>query len=101
MSRCNSRGVVHIDTRVDGQGARPGVLIFVFTGESATRRVHVTAEGAPEWLPVTGLGDVPLVDDLVEVIPRALGDGPFFYGHYAADETGVMHYAFQTEKLPE
>ncbi len=92
------RGVVHIDTGADAQGARPGVLMFVFTGESATRRVHAAAEGAPEWLPVAGLGNVPLVDDLVEVIPRALGDGPFFYGHYAADATGVMHYAFQAEE---
>jgi 8-oxo-dGTP diphosphatase len=91
------RGIVHIDTGADDQGPRPGVLMFVFVGESAVRTVHATAEGAPEWLPVSNLAELPLVDDLYEVIPRALGKGPLFYGHYVADEAGVMRYAFREE----
>ena len=90
------RGVVHIDTGHDAQGARPGVLMFVLTGQSEARAVQSTPEGMPEWLPVDGLADLPLVDDLYEVLPRALGDG-FFYGHYAPDAAGEMRYRFREE----
>jgi 8-oxo-dGTP diphosphatase len=89
------RGVVHIDTGQDEEGPRPGVLMFVLVGESDTRTVHATEEGMPEWLPIGGLDALPLVDDLYAVIPRALGDGPFFYGSYRPDGVGKMQYAFR------
>jgi len=91
------RGVVHIDTGHDAHGPRPGVLMFVFTGQSEERAVHATPEGMPEWLPVDGLAELPLVDDLYAVLPRALGDGPLFYGHYAPDDAGEMGYRFREE----
>ncbi|MCL4864148.1 MAG: NUDIX domain-containing protein, partial [Caldilineaceae bacterium] len=77
------RGVINIDTGRDQEGPRPGVLMFVFCGESAERTVATTAEGTPEWLPVERLADYPLVDDLYEVLPRTLAGGPLFYGHYS------------------
>lgn len=89
------RGVVNIDTGRDETGSRPGVLMFVFTGESRERRVRASAEGAPEWVPVDGLADYALVDDLYEVIPLALGDGPFFFGHYRPGAGGEMVYEFR------
>jgi 8-oxo-dGTP pyrophosphatase MutT (NUDIX family) len=92
------RGIVHINTGADAKGPRPGVLMFVFAGESAKRLVRETTEGTPEWLSLDRLTDLKLVDDLYEVIPRALGNGPLFYAHYAADETGLMRYAFQSEQ---
>lgn len=92
------RGVVNIDTGADDHGPRPGVLMFVFRGETDQRAVAATAEGAPEWLPVTALRNYPLVDDLVEVIPRALADGPLFFGHYTprADGTLVVRFGEKT-----
>ncbi len=88
------RGVVNIDTGADDHGPRPGVLMFVFRGETEQRAVAATAEGAPVWLPVSSLHDYALVDDLYELIPRALADGPLFFGHYAprADGTLVMRF---------
>ena len=89
------RGVVNIDTGQDETGPRPGVLMFVFTGESQERRLRASGEGAPEWIPVDALAEYPLVDDLYEVIPRALGDGPLFFGHYQPGTDGEMIYEFR------
>lgn len=90
------RGVINIDTGVDEQGPRPGVLLFVLVGESKVREVKTTAEGAPEWIPLKQLDDYPLLDDLYAVIPLALGDGPTFYGHYSPRADGSMSYRFSS-----
>lgn len=88
------RGVVTIDTGTDEQGPRPGVLMFVFVAQSEQRALHVTHEGRPEWLPVDALPEFPLVDDLYEVIPRALAAGPIFFGHYSPQPDGSLAYHF-------
>jgi 8-oxo-dGTP diphosphatase len=88
------RGVINIDTGSDDEGPRPGVLLFVLVGETQTRAVTATAEGTPEWIPLTDLNDYPLLDDLYAVIPLALGDGPTFYGHYSPRPDGSMSYRF-------
>lgn len=88
------RAIVHIDTGRDEQGPRPGVMMFVFTGRVTSRVVHATDEGTPAWIPRTKIADQPLVDDLYELIPLALGDGPLVYGHYAPDADGRMRYRF-------
>ena len=82
------RGVVNIETGYDDAGQRPGVIMFVFVARCDTRAVVATDEGAPEWVPVARLGDYPLVDDLYEVIPRALANGPLFFAHYRPAEDG-------------
>ncbi|MCC6168859.1 MAG: NUDIX domain-containing protein [Caldilineaceae bacterium] len=94
ISNLTLRGVITIDTGVDEQGPRPGVLVFVFVAQSEQRSVHVSREGRPEWLPVDALAEFPLVDDLYEVIPRALGDGPIFFGHYSPQPDGRLAYRF-------
>jgi 8-oxo-dGTP diphosphatase len=88
------RGVINIDTGADEQGPRPGVLLFVLVGETQVRDVITTAEGTPEWIPLTHLDDYPLLDDLYAVIPLALGNGPTFYGHYTPRADGSMSYRF-------
>ena len=93
VARLTLRGVVNIDTGVDEYGQRPGVLMFVFVGEVAVRSGWASAEGAPEWVEIGRRQELPLVDDLYELLPRALA-GPFFYGHYAPDAAGEMRYAF-------
>lgn len=95
------RGVIHINTGEDEQGSRPGVLLFVLVGETTERAVTPTAEGTPEWLPLTQLDDYPLLDDLYALIPLALGDGPIFYGHYAPREDGSMAYRFRDLSLTD
>lgn len=86
-------GIVTIDTGYDEFGRRPGVLMFVFVGATAERTLWPSAEGTPAWLPVDALSDYPLVDDLTELLPRAL-DGSFFYGHYSPQPDGTLCYTF-------
>jgi 8-oxo-dGTP diphosphatase len=88
------RGVVNIDTGIGEEGPRPGVMMFVFAGEAANREVQPTAAGTPEWIPLAALPGLPLVDDLHEVIPLALG-ARFFYGHYAPRPDGTLTYTFR------
>ena len=83
------RGVVTIDTGSDENGRRPGVLMFVFVGETPKRTLLPSSEGTPAWLPVDGLSGYPLVDDLIELLPRALS-GDFFYGHYSPQPDGPI-----------
>lgn len=92
--RLELRGVINIDTGLDSQGQETGVLVFVFRAESRVRTVTKTDEGTPEWLPVAALADYPLVDDLYEIIPRVLSDGPVFYGHYSPRADGTLEYRF-------
>ncbi|GIV78887.1 NUDIX domain-containing protein [Litorilinea aerophila] len=94
VDRLTLRGIVHIQTSTDEQAPRPGVLVFVFHGVSPSREVQTTDEGTPEWIPVNALGSYPLVDDLYELIPRALRPGPIFFGHYRPLADGTMAYAF-------
>ena len=92
VERLTLRGVVNIDAGYDEHGQRPGVLMFVFVGAVADRALWASAEGAPEWVEIGKLQE-PLVDDLYELLPRAL-TGPFFYGHYVPDAVGEMRYEF-------
>ncbi|HXF63040.1 MAG TPA: NUDIX domain-containing protein [Caldilineaceae bacterium] len=92
--RLTLRGVVNIDTGSDEQGPRPGVLVFVFVAQSERLDVQATAEGQAEWLPVARLHDYPLVDDLYELIPRALASGPPFFAHYSPQPDGRLLYRF-------
>lgn len=93
VERLTLRGVVNIDAGYDEYGQRPGVLMFVFVGAATDRSLWASAEGAPEWVAVDALRDLPLVDDLYELLPRALAR-KFFYGHYTPDAEGMMQYAF-------
>ncbi len=88
------RGVVNIDTGEDGHGVRPGVVMFVFVGETGQRLLMSSDEGVPEWVSLDSVLDLPLVDDLYEVLPRALSE-PFFYGHYSPEADGTLRRRFR------
>jgi len=85
------RGVVHIHTGTDDAGsARPGILIFVFRGESAFQSPIATAEGQAEWIPLAQVETLPMVDDLPDLLAHALTGGELFYGRYLPDEDGTF-----------
>ncbi|MEZ4661212.1 MAG: NUDIX domain-containing protein [Caldilineaceae bacterium] len=89
------RGVVHIDTGQNAEGTHnPGVMMFVFCGQTDSRHVKPSAEGTPAWIPTARLADYALVDDLYELIPLALADGPMLFGHYSPQADGSMMYQF-------
>ncbi|MFN2200355.1 MAG: NUDIX hydrolase [Caldilineaceae bacterium] len=88
------RGVINVNTVPGEDRSRPGVVIFVFRARSELRKVSASTEGLPQWIAVSELSKYPLVDDLVEVIPRTLSDGPMFFGHYAPRADGTLLYRF-------
>lgn len=93
------RGVIHIDTGSEPDGtARPGVMVFVFVGESqeAESPLCATSEGAPEWVAVSRLAQLPLVDDLYTLLPRLLGGNGFVYGNYLPAADGRLSYHFHS-----
>ena len=51
-------------------------------------RWSIYQEGRPEWVPVDELSGLPLVEDLVTILPRALaaGQGPPFSARSFYDE---------------
>ena len=63
------RGIVHIDL-----GATPGILFFVFSARSETRRTRPSAEGSLRWLPLHALQDYDLVEDVPVLLERLARD---------------------------
>ncbi len=97
------RALVQIDGDANGG---PGVLLFVFVAGAPSRDLLPSAEGALAWYPLpdvlAGRGSLAesLVDDLPCLLPRILGPGwhgQLVYGHYSADETGVVQYRFTSQ----
>ena len=60
-------GTVMVDA-----GKQVGIAIYVFRGEYRGGELAASAEGILEWLPVSELGHLPLVEDLYFLIPKVL-----------------------------
>ncbi len=60
-------GVMMIDV-----GHSPGIGLYIFVGETEFGVPLGSSEGAPEWIHINSLDDVPLVEDLTELLPRSL-----------------------------
>lgn len=100
VRRLSLRGVITIETGFDEFGRRPGILLFVFVGETSERTFWPSAEGTLAWIALDELANYPLVDDLPELLPRALADSLFF-GHYALQADGTLRYTFQPGLHPQ
>ncbi len=74
-----------------------GVSIFLFRGEYRSGTVVNSSEGICEWVPLTELKSLPLVEDLYEIIPKVIefhcGDKPLI-GHtwYDANDQMVIEF---------
>jgi 8-oxo-dGTP diphosphatase len=60
-------GVMMIDV-----GHSPGIGLYIFVGETDGGVPLGSNEGVPEWIHINSLGDVPLVEDLIELLPRSI-----------------------------
>lgn len=68
VTRLRLRALYTIDA-----GGPQGVLLFVFTGQSASRELGpAMAEGSLSWIPRNELLALPLVEDLPQMLPRLL-----------------------------
>ncbi len=95
------RGVINIF--VGGPGDAPteptrpqGILVFVFHGETPQRTLRDSREGRLGWFPLAQLRQLPLVDDLHQLLPLILEQDGFVYGHYRPQADGSMAYHFRT-----
>ncbi len=88
VDRLSLCGVLHIgasqyrDAPPASRG--PGALVFIFVGHTDQREVKSSDEGELAWVSLGRLGDVALMPDLYELLPRMLAvarrpeEGPLF-----------------------
>jgi len=71
-------------------GGDKGICIFIFKTEYEGTKVIDSIEGTLHWVPINELDNLPLVEDLPEVLPRVLakarGDSPFFARSFYTDD---------------
>ena len=94
-------GLITIDT-----GEDIGVGIFVLrgdipsTGSDYIDQLPPTPEGSLEWIPINGVYNLPLVEDLPVLLPRVLGAQPGdqpFSAHYLYDESDRLMILFRDQ----
>ncbi len=85
-------GTITIDTQ-----QVPGIGLFVLRGDCESGEPRSSLEGTPEWVPISKIQELPLVEDLAILLPRILamhpGDPPFS-AHTAYDAAGRMVITF-------
>jgi 8-oxo-dGTP diphosphatase len=86
-------GIVTVDTTTN-----PGVGLFIFTGKGTDDKFVLSEEGEFEWIKISQLDRLPLVEDLSIIIPKILdmkpGDSPFF-GHSGYNKSGNLEISFR------
>lgn len=92
-------GLITIDT-----GENIGVGIYVLRGELPTsgrdysEQMSPSSEGTLEWIPVTQINSLPLVEDLPVLLPRILAakrSNPPFSAHYWYDAADRLMIVFR------
>jgi 8-oxo-dGTP diphosphatase len=85
-------GTITVDTQ-----QVPGIGLFVLRGDCESGEPRPSLEGSPEWVPISKIQELPLVEDLVILLPRILamrlGDAPFS-AHTTYDQAGRMILTF-------
>lgn len=87
------RGVINIDI-----GQPVGIMLFVFTAQSAGRETRPSDEGTLEWVPAHYLPNDRLVRDIPILLERiaAMDDGQLFFARYWYDEHEQLRIDFST-----
>lgn len=79
-------------------GHESGIILFVFSAQSPTRRINVTSdEGDLHWIPIADLAQYDLVEDLPLILPRIAtmsDDSPPYFAHvsYTDADKIVMRF---------
>ncbi len=85
-------------------GGHPGVLLFVFTCQSASRELcPATPEGFLRWVPRHELMSLPLVEDLPQMLPLVLDrapDAPPLFVHSGYDSDDRLRLRIAPEGAP-
>ena len=75
-----------------------GVCLYVFTGEAGSEELRASSEGQPEWIEYEKVRDLPVVEDLPQMLERIhgmrRGDAPFSArSYYDSDQKLKMVFA--------
>lgn len=94
LTKVRFRGVIHVDAGVETSG----ILVFVVTAEATSRAFTDSDEGTLEWIPLTRINDLPLVEDLPILLPmlfeQPAESQPFFaHASYDAGDNLQMIFA--------
>ena len=78
-------------------GTPPGVIVFVYVGYVDQEHFNHSPEGEPIWIDLKQLQRQKLVEDLYELLPRAIDEyrsSGFFYAHttYAEDGQPILNF---------
>ena len=85
-------GTVMVDA-----GQPTGVGIYVFKGCYQGGELRASSEGALEWVGLSDLSEIPLVEDLQDLLPRIMAWQPgdsLFYASYFYDATDQLQIRF-------
>lgn len=85
-------GVITVDT-----GSSPGLAIYVFVGQSPSRKTSETREGRTEWVGTDTLEPATLIEDIPQILPRAIEcyhKRCCFSARYGYDESGGLEVLF-------
>ena len=80
---------------INVEGDLTGVLLCVFTGSVPSREVAASREGTPEWVPLSGLDALDLVDG-PEMVRAILATDRVLFGHQRLGPAGEVE-AFTLE----
>jgi len=81
-------GVVIVDT-----AQSPGIGIYILRGCCPEGELIDSYEGAPEWVPISRVMELPLVEDLYTLLPKVLASRagePPFSAHFSYDQDGRL-----------
>ena len=74
---------------INVEGDRTGVLLCVFTGSVASREVVASREGTPEWVALSALDALDLVDG-PEMVRAILDTDRVLFGHQRVGPSGAV-----------
>lgn len=86
------RGIINIDT-----GEELGIILFVFTAQAHSGDVRPSPEGTLEWVRRDRVATLDLVQDLPELLPKALAmrpNDPPFFARYSYDKHDQLVITF-------
>lgn len=74
-----------------------GIGMYVFRGDLSDGEIQPSKEGLPEWIKITEIYNLPLVEDLPTILPKILGMQPDempLYAQYSYDKDGKLIIRF-------
>ena len=86
------RGIVTVDT-----GQDVGIVICIFLGEAYGDELKPSPEGTLEWVQLSEIDKVPLVEDLTTILPLVFSKNSKeipFLAHYSYDKVGQLNIRF-------